>query len=190
MKSGYYSREEIEQIKFRNVGEDVQISQLARIFRPERISLGNHVRIDDYCMLSGDIEIGNHVMMTTGVKIACGKSRIKVGNYVGFGFQTVVVGEADDFSGQYLNGPTVPDEYRLITGKYIEIGDNCIFGANCTILPNVIIGDGCSFGAMSLVNKDTKPWGIYYGIPCRRVKEREKRIIQLANEIDKMDENG
>jgi galactoside O-acetyltransferase len=40
---------------------------------------------------------------------------------------------------------------------------------------------------MSLVNRSTQPWGIYVGIPARRVKERSKELLELCAQLEKED---
>jgi len=50
-------------------------------------------------------------------------------------------------------------------------------------MPGVNIGEGCSVGAMSLVNKSIEPWGIYFGVPARRIKERKKNILELERQF-------
>jgi acetyltransferase-like isoleucine patch superfamily enzyme len=32
---------------------------------------------------------------------------------------------------------------------------------------------------MSMVTKSTDPWGMYVGIPAKRVKERRKELLEL-----------
>ena len=32
---------------------------------------------------------------------------------------------------------------------------------------------------MSLVNKSTEPWGIYVGIPAKRIKDRSKDLLKF-----------
>ncbi|MNE53086.1 dTDP-4-amino-4,6-dideoxy-D-glucose acyltransferase [compost metagenome] len=61
-----------------------------------------------------------------------------------------------------------------------------IVGASAVIFPGVIVAQGCSIGAMSLVTKSTDPWGIYTGVPARRVKERSQALLALEKEF--MDE--
>ncbi len=54
------------------------------------------------------------------------------------------------------NTTILAHEYLLTewrTGPVV-IGHNVTIGANCTILPGVVIGDGAMISAMSLVNKD------------------------------------
>ncbi len=49
----------------------------------------------------------------------------------------------------------------------VQIGRDVTIGANCTILPGVVIGDGAVISAMSLVNKDVAPGAIVGGVPIR-----------------------
>ena len=51
------------------------------------------------------------------------------------------------------------------------------------VFPGVTVAEGCSVGAMSLVTKDTQPWGVYVGIPARRLKERKKDLLQFEKEF-------
>ena len=56
-----------------------------------------------------------------------------------------------------------------------------IIGANSIIFPNVIVGEGTA-GAMSMVKESLDDWYIYAGIPVRKVKPRQKKMLEL--EID------
>ncbi|WP_281256868.1 acyltransferase [Candidatus Chloroploca asiatica] len=49
----------------------------------------------------------------------------------------------------------------------VVIGRDVTIGANCTILPGVVIGDGATVSAMSLVNRDVPPGAFVGGIPIR-----------------------
>lgn len=49
----------------------------------------------------------------------------------------------------------------------VQIGCNVTIGANCTILPGVVIGDGAVISALSLVNKDVPPGAVVGGVPIR-----------------------
>ena len=50
-------------------------------------------------------------------------------------------------------------------------------------MPNIKIKEGTAVGAMSFVNKDLEQWSIYAGIPCKKIKERNKNIIALSQKI-------
>lgn len=45
-------------------------------------------------------------------------------------------------------------------------------GANVTILKGVTVAEGCVIGAGTVLTKSTHPYGIYVGVPGRRVSER------------------
>lgn len=67
MATSFYSDEELQQMGFAHVGHDVMISRKASIYGASNIWIGNHVRVDDFCVLSGKITFGNyiHVAVTT-----------------------------------------------------------------------------------------------------------------------------
>ena len=48
----------------------------------------------------------------------------------------------------------------------------------------VELGEGCSVGSMSLVNRSAEPWGVYVGIPARRVKERSRKLLEYCAEFE------
>jgi acetyltransferase-like isoleucine patch superfamily enzyme len=67
------------------------------------------------------------------------------------------------------NTTILAHEYLLTewrTGPVI-IGRDVTIGANCTILPGVVVGDGAMISAMSLVNKDVPPGAKVGGVPIR-----------------------
>lgn len=58
--NSFYSQEELKKIGFLSVGKNVLISKKASIYNPGVISVGNNVRIDDFCILSGKVTIGSY----------------------------------------------------------------------------------------------------------------------------------
>ena len=48
----FLSAEQLEQMEFKALGVDVLISDKASIYNPEQISIGDHSRIDDFCVVS------------------------------------------------------------------------------------------------------------------------------------------
>ena len=49
-------------------------------------------------------------------------------------------------------------------------------------MPGVVIGEGSAIGALSLVNKEIEPWGIYAGIPVRKINDRKQNLLKLEAE--------
>jgi len=76
----------------------------------------------------------------------------------------------------------VDDEKTNVTGGKITIKQYSQIGANCVILPDITVGEGAAVGAMSLVNKNLDEWGIYAGIPAKKIKERERELLKFVKE--------
>ena len=60
-----------------------------------------------------------------------------------------------------------------------------MIGTNSTVLPGVELGEGVAVGAHSLVTKSCDPWGIYVGVPAKRMKERSRQLLKLEQEFMK-----
>ena len=45
-------------------------------------------------------------------------------------------------------------------------------GANVTILKGVTIAEGCVIGSGTILTKSTEPYGVYAGVPGKRIAER------------------
>ena len=55
--SSFYDEQELQQIGFKSIGKNVLISRKTSIYGAQNITIGNNVRIDDFCVLSGNIKI-------------------------------------------------------------------------------------------------------------------------------------
>lgn len=63
-------------------------------------------------------------------------------------------------------------EKREVEPKPIWVGNDVSIGHGVTVTGGVTIGDGCVVREQSLVNRDCEPYGIYEGVPARRVGDR------------------
>jgi maltose O-acetyltransferase len=52
----------------------------------------------------------------------------------------------------------------------IKVGDDCWFGARCTVLAGVTIGDRVTVAAGSVVTRDLLEPGVYGGVPAKFLK--------------------
>ncbi len=182
---GYLSNEEIIGFGFKEFGKNIKISKDARFYNPSNISIGDNTRIDDFCVISagdGGINIGSFVHISTHVSI-CGQSKITICDFVAISFKSTILSSNDDYSGEYMTNPTVPDIYRNVFTNPIFIGKHVIIGANCVILPNIKITDGISIGAFSLVKSNLDKIGIYGGVPCKFIKEKSSNIFELEKKL-------
>ncbi len=175
--TSFYSEEELKNIGFSSIGENVLISRKCSIYSPEKIIIGNNVRIDDFCILSGSIKIGDYVHIAAYCGLFAGDAGIEIDSYSTTSSRCAIYAISDDYSGESLTNPTIPDEYKNCKSEKVSIGKHCIIGTGCTILPGVQIQEGVAVGSMSLINRSLSEWKICYGIPCKEMKDRSKNLL-------------
>ena len=181
---GYYSHKELKNFGFKSLGQRVYISKKASIYTPSQISIGSDVRIDDFCLLVGDISLGNFIHLAPYVSIhGTGGGSVVMKDFSALSSYTTVYASSDDYSGNSITNPTVGEQYEKIIASNIIIEKHAIVGLHSVILPGAYLAEGVALGAMSLLTKATEPWGIYVGIPCRRVKERLRDCLKMEQEI-------
>lgn len=183
----FYNVEELKALGLKSFGDNVKVSRKASIYGADKVSLGNNVRIDDFCCLvggEGGIEIGSYIHIAFFC-IILGNGGVQIKDFAGLSSRTAIYSATDDYSGQYLSNPTVPSEYLGITKGMVVLNKHVLVGTNSTILPSVKIGEGCSIGAHSLVNKDLESWGVYLGVPVKRIRDRKTELLQLEKELIK-----
>jgi len=176
--TSFYNIEELQGLGLKKYGSNVLISRKCSIYSPENISLGNNVRIDDFCILSGDITIGSYIHISAYCALY-GSFGIEMEDYTGLSPRCTIFSASDDFSGDYLIGPMIDNNKTNVTGGKVLIKCFSHIGACTTILPAVIINEGVAVGAMSLVNKTLEEWGIYAGIPAKKIKKRSRELLNL-----------
>jgi acetyltransferase-like isoleucine patch superfamily enzyme len=173
--NSFYSQIELAELGLKSFGTDVLISRKVSIYGASNISIGNNVRIDDFCILSGDITLGSHIHISAYCALY-GAMGIVLDDYSGISPRSTLFSSMDDFSGNYLIGPIHPVELINVTGGKIILKKYVQIGASSIIFPNIIIEEGTVVGACSLVTKSLSEWGIFAGIPVKWMKEREKTI--------------
>lgn len=138
-------------------GEKVTIGSYALI-RPGNIyggPKGYGLRVGDYSNIgpfayigcSGDITIGNNVMISPRVSIYSENHNF-------------------DQSEELLKD-------QGITRSYCHIEDNCWIASNSIILAGVTVGKGSVVAAGSVVTKDVPPYSVVAGNPARFLKSRK-----------------
>lgn len=143
------------------------------------VEIGENSRVDDFCILTGNIKIGRNVHVGAFSFLSGGQG-IVINDYVGISQYTSIYTSSDDYSGRSMNNPTVPDEFKPFLDRGpVVICRHALLGAHVSILPGVVIGEGCSVGAFSLIKHDLEPWGVYCGVPAKRIRERAMDAIEL-----------
>lgn len=166
------------------------VSRKASLYGVGNMALGNHVRIDDFCVLSGRIVIGSYVHIAAGAMLFGGTYGIYMEDYSGLSSRCVVYAASDDYSGKHMTNPTVPKQYLGVKGSAVLIGKHAIIGSGSTILPGAVIEEGCAVGAMSLVTKRTDSWCIYAGIPAKCIGNRSTELLWLCEDLESRERHG
>ena len=177
--TSFYSEEELLSMGFKSIGKGCCISRKASFYGISRMSIGDNVRIDDFCILSGNITLGSHIHISAYVALY-GAEGIVLEDYTGISPRSTIYSAMDDFSGEYLIGPIHPEEYINVTGGPVIIRRYSQIGCNCVVFPNLTIDEGVVVGACSLVRRSLDSWGIYTGIPVKKLKERTKKLLKFV----------
>lgn len=106
------------------------------------------------------------------VKIPNTKSEqtVIIGNNVSIGQNCVCICEATANNGKEINTYSYVIKKAVKRGNII-IEDDVWIGANVTILPGIVIGKCSIIGAGSVVTKNVDPYGVYAGVPAKKVKD-------------------
>ena len=158
----FLTKDQIQSLNFKTVGDNVRISEHASFYGASSIEIGNNVRIDDFCILSaggGGIHISDYIHIAAYSSLI-GDSRITLGDFSNLSSRVSIYSNTDDFSGAALTNPTIPSGFTNVISNPVNIGKHCIIGAGSVVLPGVILETGVAVGALSLVNKNCSEYGI------------------------------
>ena len=181
------SRNELLECSFRSLGNNVKISRDARLYNCNQISLGSNIRIDDFCIISagrGGVIINNYIHLGCYSSLI-GAGEIEIGNYSNISSRVSIYSSNDDYSGESLTNPTIPEDYKRLNISPVYIGEHVIIGSNTTILPGVNIERGVAIGAHSFVKESCEGFKIYAGNPVRKIGHRSKKILQLQSSFER-----
>lgn len=177
----FLTENELKKISFKKIGNDVLISDKCSIYNAENIEIGSNVRIDDYTILSAGEE---GIKIGSNVHIACYTSLIGGGEIVIEDFSQIssrvtILSSSDDFSGDFLIGPCIPKEFTNVKSNKIHLMKHSVIGTNSVVLPGVVMYEGAAVGAMSLVKNNVDSFTIVGGIPAKKIRNRNNKIMDL-----------
>lgn len=163
-------RESVIKSSFGSCGKNVHIAEKSDIKGIGNISIGDDVAIGSHALLwttRANIIIKEKVIIGPKLNIITGNHKI---NMIGKYMADVTDEEKDE-----------EDDQDVIIEKDVWIG------ANVTILKGVTVAEGCVIGGGTVLTKSTYPYGIYVGVPGRRVSERFKNK-ELEDHINALKE--
>lgn len=178
----FLDQSKLETMGFKRLGKNVRISDKASIYNADQIDIGDNSRIDDFCVVSGKVAIGRNVHIAVFCNVAGGEKGITFNDFSGLAYGCHVFTQSDDYGGDTLTNPTVPDKFKREIKKAVVIGRHSIVGTNSLIFPGVVLAEGTSVGAHSMVTKSTEEWSVYFGNPAKRIKARKRGLLNLEAE--------
>ena len=163
--------------KLRYLGENVTIYELAKLAKPEVISIGEGTQIDDFCFMFGgeEITIGRYNHICSFVTVI-GGGKLITEDYVGISAGCRIVTGTQHYGEGQRMVPVVPEEQQCVIRGTIRLEKDSFLGSNVIVYPNVTIGEGAIIGAGGIVTKNVAPWTINLGAPVRVVGERPRVI--------------
>lgn len=180
----FYNEQELNQLGLKSFGRNVLISRKASIYKPEKITIGNNVRIEDFCIITGPLKLGSFVHIAAGTFLrTCDEFPIIFEDATGTAPHVSIFTATDDYSGPFLFGPHFPNEIKNALKGTVHLKRFVLVGTQSVILPQVILEEGTAIGAMSLVTKNTKPWGLYFGVPARMISTRNSVMKEKFNKF-------
>lgn len=157
--------------------------------RPDKIFLGNHVRIREMARLEAiteyngtkfepRLEIGDDTGFEQGLHMTCAED-ITIGKQVTVLAYVMI----QDCTHEYEDVEKNILDQKLIT-KPVKIGDGCFIGLGARILPGVTLGKHCIVGSNAVVlGGDYEAYSVLVGNPAKCVKryDIENRIWRKTN---------
>lgn len=183
----FLSQQEIINLGFKKVGSNPKISSKASFYNCKNISLGNNVRIDDFCVLSAGeqgIEIGSFIHIAVFSSLI-GKEKIIIKDFANISSRVSIYSSNDDYSGNTMTNPTIADEFKNVFHAPVTLEKHVIVGSGSIILPGCHLHLGSAVGALSLVTKNIPEFEIHTGNPARKLKNRSKNILCLEEKFNR-----
>jgi acetyltransferase-like isoleucine patch superfamily enzyme len=152
---------------------------------PERIYIGNNVRIDAFCILSAaqsGLHVGRNIHISAYTSIL-GGDRVYIADFATISVRCSIFSSNDDYTGETMTNPTVPAELRGAISAPVHIDQHAILGTGTIVLPGVRIGESAAIGAGSLLKVDVPPFRIAAGVSARMVGWRSRRHRSLAEDV-------
>lgn len=175
----YLSEDALRGMGFAELGRNVKISDKAAIYGADQMRIGDNSRIDDFCVVSGNVQMQRNSHLSPFCLVNGGTAGVSIGEFTGLSYGVKVFAHSDDYSGEALIGPTVPREYTKVYAAFTDIGRHVVIGAGSIVSAGASIGDGCAIGAATLVLKPLPAWGVYIGIPARKLHDRKRDLLKL-----------
>lgn len=145
-----YFKHELSQVDSNSIGDDTKIWQFVVVLK--NAVIGNNCNICSHCFIENNVKIGNNVTVKAGVYLWDG---IEIEDDVFIGPNVVFTNDIYPRSKQFKEPATT------------KIQKGVSLGANSTILAGTKLGAYSMTGIGSVVTRDLKSHGLYFGNPAK-----------------------
>jgi len=163
-------------------GANVRIGHNVVFTSPERVWLGDNVRIDPFTYISGSLTTGDNVQICAGAVLG-GRAGITLGSWTFVGYGSKLFTASEDY--RYLVneywGACHVDSRPILFGDYAGVASDVI------VMPGVTLKDGCRIGAKSFIYRSPEHgWAIYAGNPPNlRRYVVQATVLAEAEQLDR-----
>ena len=139
---------------------------------------GNNCYLAENCTVVGDVTMGDDCSVWFTAVVRGDVHYIRVGNKVNIQDGAII-------HCTYQKAPTTIGNNVSIGHRAIVHGctvhDNVLIGMGAIVMDHAVIGENSiiAAGAIVLENTIVEPGSIYAGIPARKVKETDKKILKI-----------
>lgn len=194
----------IEHPEVMELGDNVTLARgFHMVGQPQTCRFGSDVTFFNNCYIEGSSHrfvIDDHVAFYPNTYISLGRgptSSVEVGHHSHFAPACVLYGAGGLRVGSYCNIATnvvfatvghdpdcLDQPMALSDGKAgpITLEEDVWIAANCTITADTTIAKGCVIAANAVITKDTKPMGVYGGVPAQLMWDRREQAARLAGD--------
>lgn len=176
--TNYYSQDELSQLGLGSFGSDVRISRRASLYGLSMMYLGDHVRIDDFTVITAreKMTFGNYVHISC-LSFLHGHRSIEIGDFAQVSSRVGIFTSSAEM-GDGFSHPLLPSSVKQNPPHApIKLEHYCVVGTGSTILQGVTLGEGCAVGAHSLVSQSLPEWSLCFGVPAKFQKPRQREAV-------------
>ena len=180
---------------FGKVGTNLIIGRNVVLRHPQKMEIGDHVTIDDDCLIDAHgtnlngFVLGDRVIVNRNCMLQAKNGPVRLGRRTSLGSYTIVSSlDGVDFGAEVLTGgrcyfsagayrmedanTAIMDQGLYAKGP-ISIGEKSYFGAGAMVVGGVRIGIGAVIGAGALVLKNVPDYAVAAGVPAKVLRIRK-----------------
>ena len=122
--AGYWHSQDLCDFGFKSVGENCRIARNCAVYGFGNISLGHDVRIDAFCSIvavRGSVTLGSYIHIGAYCHLAAADDLV-MEDFSGLSQGVRIYTATDDYSGEGLTNPTVPEQFTMTTMAPVKLG--------------------------------------------------------------------